>query len=122
MTNNYTHEKSGYTMTTVAEEAARCLLCHDAPCSKACPANTDPAKFIRSVRFRNIKGAADTIRTNNALGAICARSARPKSTVNWPAPGAGSIPQSTSVGSNATSLTSNNKPRWTSSKRAQRTA
>ncbi|GEO67392.1 FAD-dependent oxidoreductase [Levilactobacillus spicheri] len=73
MTNNYTHEKSGYTMTTVAEEAARCLLCHDAPCSKACPANTDPAKFIRSVRFRNIKGAADTIRTNNALGAICAR-------------------------------------------------
>lgn len=73
MTNNYTHEKSGYTMTTVAEEAARCLLCHDAPCSQACPANTDPAKFIRSVRFRNIKGAAETIRENNALGAICAR-------------------------------------------------
>lgn len=73
MTNDYTHEKSGYTMTTVAEEAARCLLCHDAPCSKACPADTDPAKFIRSVRFRNVKGAAETIRENNALGAICAR-------------------------------------------------
>ena len=37
------------------EEAARCLLCYDAPCSKACPAGTDPAKFIRSLRFRNIK-------------------------------------------------------------------
>lgn len=73
MTNDYTHEQSGYTMTTVAEEAARCLLCHDAPCSKACPADTDPAKFIRSVRFRNVKGAAETIRENNALGAICAR-------------------------------------------------
>lgn len=73
MSNNYTKEDSGYTMTTVAEEAARCLLCHDAPCTKACPAGTDPARFIRSVRFRNIKGAAETIRENNALGAICAR-------------------------------------------------
>lgn len=69
----YTQEKPGYTMTTVMEEAARCLLCHDAPCSQACPAETDPARFIRSVRFRNFKGAAETIRENNALGAICAR-------------------------------------------------
>lgn len=61
------------TPLTVIHEASRCLLCYDAPCSKACPAKTDPAKFIRSVRFRNFKGAAETIRTNNALGAICAR-------------------------------------------------
>ncbi|KRM98729.1 dihydropyrimidine dehydrogenase subunit A [Loigolactobacillus rennini DSM 20253] len=62
-----------YTLSTVMEEAARCLLCHDAPCSKMCPAKTDPARFIRSVRFRNFKGAAETIRENNAMGAICAR-------------------------------------------------
>jgi dihydropyrimidine dehydrogenase (NAD+) subunit PreT len=55
------------------EEASRCLLCLDAPCSAACPAKTDPAKFIRSVRFKNFKGAAETIRTNNPLGSICAR-------------------------------------------------
>ncbi|KRM58131.1 hypothetical protein C5L31_000958 [Secundilactobacillus malefermentans] len=73
MTNKYREEAPGYTMTTVMEEAARCLLCHDAPCSAACPADTDPASFIQSVRFRNLKGAADTIRSNNALGAICAR-------------------------------------------------
>nr|WP_282801445.1 hypothetical protein [Secundilactobacillus kimchicus] len=73
MPSKYENETPGYTMTTVMEEAARCLLCHDAPCSLACPAHTDPAKFIRSVRFRNIKGAAETIRENNALGAICAR-------------------------------------------------
>lgn len=72
-TKDYQTEPQGYTMTTVMEEAARCLLCHDAPCSAACPAHTDPAKFIRSVRFRNVKGAAETIRENNALGAICAR-------------------------------------------------
>lgn len=55
------------------DEAARCLLCYDAPCSKSCPAGTDPAKFIRSIRFRNVKGAAETIRENNPLGGICAR-------------------------------------------------
>ena len=55
------------------EEATRCLLCHDAPCSKSCPAGTDPAKFIRSIRFRNVKGAAETIRENNPLAGICAR-------------------------------------------------
>lgn len=62
-----------FTPQTVCEEASRCLLCHDAPCSKSCPAGTDPAKFIRSVRFRNFKGAAETIRENNILGAVCAR-------------------------------------------------
>lgn len=62
-----------FTPLTVIHEASRCLLCYDAPCSKACPAQTNPAKFIRSVRFRNFKGAAETIRENNALGSICAR-------------------------------------------------
>lgn len=55
------------------EEASRCLLCLDAPCSASCPAGTDPAKFIRSVRFLNLDGAAETIRENNALGSLCAR-------------------------------------------------
>ena len=63
----------GFTHRTAIEEAARCLLCHDAPCSKSCPAKTDPAKFIRSIRFRNVKGAAETIRENNILGGTCAR-------------------------------------------------
>ena len=64
---------SGYTPTLAMEEASRCLLCLDAPCSASCPAGTDPAKFIRSIRFKNIKGAAHTIRINNPLGGICAR-------------------------------------------------
>ncbi len=74
MSKNYLEEYDvGYTPRLVMEEASRCLLCHDAPCSKACPAGTDPAKFIRSVRFKNVKGAAETVRINNILGAICAR-------------------------------------------------
>ena len=70
----YTAEAvAGFTHRTAMEDAARCLLCHDAPCSQGCPAGTDPAKFIRSIRFRNVKGAAETIRENNVLGGTCAR-------------------------------------------------
>lgn len=64
---------SYFTYKQAIEEASRCLLCYDAPCSQGCPANTDPAKFIRSIRFNNLKGAAETIRTKNILGGICAR-------------------------------------------------
>ncbi|MDR2356059.1 MAG: FAD-dependent oxidoreductase [Clostridiales Family XIII bacterium] len=65
--------QAGFTHRTAMEEAARCLLCHDAPCSAGCPAGTDPGRFIRSIRFRNAKGAAETIRENNILGGSCAR-------------------------------------------------
>ena len=34
------------------EEATRCLLCLDAPCSQVCP-NGDPARAIRAIRFDN---------------------------------------------------------------------
>ena len=74
MTRGYSDEtQQGYTMDTVMEEAQRCLLCLDATCSAACQAGADPARFIRSVRFRNLKGAAETIRENNAIGGVCAR-------------------------------------------------
>lgn len=65
--------EEGFSPLLAIEEASRCLLCHDAPCSKNCPAGTDPARFIRALRFLNEKGAAEVIRENNALGAICAR-------------------------------------------------
>lgn len=63
----------GYNLRTAREEASRCLICHDAPCSGSCPAGTDPARFIRSLVFNNVKGAAETIRRNNPLGGVCAR-------------------------------------------------
>ncbi len=38
----------------VCEEASRCLLCQDAPCTKACKTG-DPARAIRAIRFDNHK-------------------------------------------------------------------
>lgn len=76
---NYLDELThGFTPLLAIKEASRCLLCHDAPCSQACPAQTDPGKFIRSIYFRNFKGAAETIRENNALAPSAPESVRRK--------------------------------------------
>ncbi len=40
----------------IQEEAARCLLCEDAPCTKAC-GKGDPARAIRAIRFDNSQNA-----------------------------------------------------------------
>ena len=61
----------GYDLGQAMEEADRCLLCHDAPCSKGCPGGTDPGQFIRKLRFRNVTGAIRTIKQNNILGGAC---------------------------------------------------
>ena len=39
------------------EEAARCLFCQDAPCTRAC-GKGDPARALRAIRFDNEKLAA----------------------------------------------------------------
>jgi NADPH-dependent glutamate synthase beta subunit-like oxidoreductase len=70
-TDNFKKMQKGFDMGQAIAEADRCLLCHDAPCSRGCPAETDPAAFIRKLRFRNITGAVRTIKTNNILGGAC---------------------------------------------------
>ena len=41
----------------MACEANKCLLCHDAPCTKACDKGLEVASIIRSIRFENKTGA-----------------------------------------------------------------
>lgn len=61
----------GFDLGQALAEADRCLLCHDAPCSKGCPGGTDPGAFIQKLRFRNLTGAIRTIKQNNILGGAC---------------------------------------------------
>jgi NADPH-dependent glutamate synthase beta subunit-like oxidoreductase len=61
----------GLDLAQAIAEADRCLLCHDAPCSDGCPADTQPGEFIRKLRFKNITGAIRTIKENNIMGGAC---------------------------------------------------
>jgi len=61
------------TRNQAALEAARCLMCYDAPCTHACPTHIDIPKFIKKIATGNLRGSARTILESNLLGATCAR-------------------------------------------------
>ena len=61
------------TRNEAAVEAARCLMCYDAPCTHACPTHIDIPKFIKKIATHNLRGSARTILESNLLGATCAR-------------------------------------------------
>jgi dihydropyrimidine dehydrogenase (NAD+) subunit PreT len=61
------------TRNEAAVEAARCLMCYDAPCTHACPTHIDIPKFIKKIATENLRGSARTILESNLLGATCAR-------------------------------------------------
>lgn len=58
-----------YSNLILNNEAARCMLCSEAPCTAACPKGFDPAGFIRSVRFENAAVGASFI--DSAVCAEC---------------------------------------------------
>jgi dihydropyrimidine dehydrogenase (NAD+) subunit PreT len=54
-------------------EAARCLFCFDAPCTRACPTHIDVPRFIRQILHHDEISAARTILEANIFGGSCAR-------------------------------------------------
>ena len=70
---HFTDLAPALTPRQAAIESARCLYCHDAPCSRICPSEIDVASFIRNIHEHNINGAAHGILKQNILGGSCAR-------------------------------------------------
>src|SRR3984885_9304170 len=71
--NTLAEELPPLTYNQAAVEAARCLMCYDAPCTHACPTHIDIPKFIKKISTGNLLGSARTILESNLLGATCAR-------------------------------------------------
>ena len=61
------------TRRKAAIEAARCLFCFDAPCTKACPTHIDVPAFIKKIFTGNLRGSARVILEANILGESCGR-------------------------------------------------
>jgi glutamate synthase (NADPH/NADH) small chain len=73
LADNFTDLAPPLTSRQAAIEAARCLYCYDAPCTRICPSEIDVASFIRNIHDQNINGAAVGILKQNILGGSCAR-------------------------------------------------
>ncbi|MGH7521995.1 MAG: NAD(P)-dependent oxidoreductase [Gemmatimonadales bacterium] len=54
-------------------EANKCLYCHDAPCTIACPTHIDVPAFIKKIASGNLRGSARVILQANPFGHSCAR-------------------------------------------------
>src|SRR5213082_3048093 len=54
-------------------DAKKCLFCHDAPCTIACPTHIDVPAFIKKIATGNLRGSARVILDANPFGHSCAR-------------------------------------------------
>ena len=54
-------------------ESERCLQCYDSPCTVACPTHIDIPVFIGMIRSGNVIGAAEVVKTSNALANTCGK-------------------------------------------------
>jgi glutamate synthase (NADPH/NADH) small chain len=68
---NFSDLHAPLTELQAVQESARCLFCHDAPCTEACPTGIDIPGFIRKIASGNLNGAAISILNENIMGNTC---------------------------------------------------
>lgn len=68
-----THSATVFTSDRARREAERCLQCFDAPCITACPVHIDIPKYIAMIKSGNVGGAAEVVKTSNALANTCGK-------------------------------------------------
>jgi len=63
----------GYSLNEAVAEASRCLQCKNPECIEGCPIGVDIQGFIKCIKNKNIKGAAQIIKRMNNLLGVCGR-------------------------------------------------
>ncbi len=70
---NFEEVPYGYTLEVAMDEASRCLQCKKPRCVLACPVNINIPAFIGELAAGNPKGAAEKLKLQTALPAVCGR-------------------------------------------------
>lgn len=70
---NFQEVPLGYTAEMAMQEAARCLHCKNPMCRQGCPVSVDIPEFLALTKEGKFAQAAQAIKKNNALPAVCGR-------------------------------------------------
>ena len=70
---NFKEVNLGLAEAAAVEEANRCLQCKNRPCIEGCPVAVRIPEFLAKVAERDFAGAAEILRTDNALPATTGR-------------------------------------------------
>lgn len=70
---NFLEVPLGFTAEMAVEEAERCLQCKIPKCVEGCPVNVKIPEFILHTAMGNFELAAQKLKENNALPAVCGR-------------------------------------------------
>jgi glutamate synthase (NADPH/NADH) small chain len=70
---NFEEVNLGFTSEQAVAEAERCLLCANPTCIDGCPVGIDIREFVRLVAEERFGDAADVIKRDNYLPAVCGR-------------------------------------------------
>ncbi|TVR00739.1 MAG: NADPH-dependent glutamate synthase [Desulfovibrionales bacterium] len=70
---NFEEVPRGYSEEAARLEASRCLQCKNAGCIKGCPVNINIPAFIDLIAKGHFAEAADKLKEQNALPAVCGR-------------------------------------------------